>query len=297
MNELAIVIPYFKIDYFEECIKSLSNQSNKRFSVYIGNDLSPDDPLPLIEKYLSSDQYFYFNYSDNLGGKNLAFQWMRILTEVKEPWFQILGDDDSISSNFVEEFYKNLAFIDSCCHVLKFNTVLDFVGDKEVRFYNGFRTGYYDTYNLILRKIAGGLNSSLSEHVFRRERFNDVGFEIYPLAWHTDDFLILSMSGFNKIYFISDSSVIVRVFRNSTSGSEKNHVEKSAATKKYLKDFAQLLIHSNRGVQDKRDFLIAIRKYKSEVGLAYISEIYSLFGLLGTVYFRLYSIGLSLKIK
>lgn len=297
MNELAIVIPYFKIDYFEACIKSLANQSNKRFSIYIGNDLSPDDPLPIIEKYLSSDQYFYFYYSDNLGGKNLAYQWMRILTEVKEPWFQILGDDDSISPNFVEEFYKNLAFIDSGCHVLKFNTVLDFVGEREESFYGDFKTGYYDTYNLILRKIAGGLNSSLSEHVFRRERFDDVGFEIYPLAWHTDDYLVLSMSGFNKTYFIRDSSVVVRVFINSTSGSEKNQVEKSDATKKYLKDFAQLLIQSNRSFQDKRSFLIAIRKYKSEVGLLYISEIYSLFGILGIAYFRLYSIGLSLKIK
>lgn len=297
MNELAIVIPYFKIDYFEECIKSLANQSNKRFSIYIGNDLSADDPLPIIEKYLSSGRYFYFNYSENLGGKNLAFQWMRILNEVKEPWFQILGDDDSIASNFVEEFYKKLAFIDSGCHVLKFNTVLDFVGEREERFYSGFRTGYYDTYNLILRKIAGGLNSSLSEHVFRRVRFDEVGFEIYPLAWHTDDYLILSMSGFNKTYFISDSSVLVRVFSNSTSGSEKNRIEKSDATKKYLRDFAQLLIQSNRGFQDKRSFLIAIRKYKSDVGLPYISEIYSMFGLLGVVYFRLYSIGLSLKIK
>ena len=295
MNELAIVVPYFKIDYFEECIKSLANQSNKRFSIYIGNDLSPNDPLPIIDKYLSAGQYSYFNYSENFGGKNLAFQWMRILEEIKEPWFQILGDDDSIALNFVEEFYKHLAVVDSRCHVLKFNSVLDFVGEKEERYYSGFRTGYYDTYNLILRKISGGLNSSLSEHIFRTNRFKEVGFNIYPLAWHTDDYLILRMSGFEKTYFVRDSSVLVRVFSNSTSGSEKNQLEKSDATRQFLRDFAKLLIQNNRAALDKRRFLVAIRKYKSEVGLSYISEIYSLFGSFGVVYFRIYLIALSLK--
>lgn len=297
MNKLAIVIPYFKIDYFEECIKSLANQSDKRFSVYIGNDLSPDDPFPIIEKYLSPNQYFYFDYEENLGGKNLAFQWLRILAEIKEPWFQILGDDDSVALNFVEEFYKNLPAINSDCHVLKFNSVLDFVDEKEERFYTSYQTGYYDTYDLILRKISGGLNSSLSEHVFRSERFNEVGFEIYPLAWHTDDFLIVRMSGLGKTYFVSKSNVVVRIFGNSTSGSEKNFDQKSTATKQFLKDFAQFIIKNKRSFWEKRKFLIAIRKYKSEVGLSYISEIYFLFGWLGTVYFQIYLIGLNLKRK
>lgn len=41
---LAIVIPYYKINYFEETLKSLSNQTDKKFKVYIGNDASENDP-------------------------------------------------------------------------------------------------------------------------------------------------------------------------------------------------------------------------------------------------------------
>ena len=51
MSILAIVIPYYKINYFEETLKSLSNQTDKRFKVYIGNDASENDPIEIIEKY------------------------------------------------------------------------------------------------------------------------------------------------------------------------------------------------------------------------------------------------------
>lgn len=47
--KLAIVIPYYKIDYFEETIKSVAQQTDRNFMLYIGNDKSPDNPLPVIE--------------------------------------------------------------------------------------------------------------------------------------------------------------------------------------------------------------------------------------------------------
>ena len=88
-NKLAIVIPYYKIDFFEEVLKSIASQTDKRFTLYIGNDASPDNPLQLIEKYFPEGNYHYFDYQENLGGKNLAMQWERILENVKEEWFQI----------------------------------------------------------------------------------------------------------------------------------------------------------------------------------------------------------------
>lgn len=57
---LSIVIPYYKIDYFEETITSLKNQTDKRFNLYIGNDFSPNDPLPIINSSLAPSSYEYF---------------------------------------------------------------------------------------------------------------------------------------------------------------------------------------------------------------------------------------------
>ena len=50
---LAIVIPYYKIAFFEETLKSLANQTNKQFIVYIGDDASKDDPTFLLKKNLT----------------------------------------------------------------------------------------------------------------------------------------------------------------------------------------------------------------------------------------------------
>lgn len=41
---ITIVIPFYKISFFEETVRSLANQKNKRFTVFIGDDGSPDSP-------------------------------------------------------------------------------------------------------------------------------------------------------------------------------------------------------------------------------------------------------------
>ncbi len=48
---LAIVIPYYKLTFLEATLLSLANQTDQRFKVYIGDDASPEDCTPLLEKY------------------------------------------------------------------------------------------------------------------------------------------------------------------------------------------------------------------------------------------------------
>ncbi|MCB4234494.1 glycosyltransferase [Kaistella anthropi] len=105
---LTVVIPYFKISYFEETLKSLANQTDQRFKVFIGDDASPECPAELLRKYQGAFSFSYRRYSENLGGKNLTKQWERCLENVQSEWFMILGDDDYLSENAVEEFYKNI---------------------------------------------------------------------------------------------------------------------------------------------------------------------------------------------
>lgn len=46
---LAIIIPYYKLAFFEENLQSLSNQTDQRFKVYIGDDASPETPANFQE--------------------------------------------------------------------------------------------------------------------------------------------------------------------------------------------------------------------------------------------------------
>lgn len=246
-KKLAIVIPYFKLDYFEETLHSLMSQTNKDFKVYIGNDASPQDPVHLIANVQNQLDLVYYAYDTNLGSINLAKSWDRILENVEEEWFQILGDDDRIAPDFVEKFYEHLPTFQHKINVVKFSSILlDSHADVIKESYKNYKSGYYDAIDLLNDKIRNVFNLSLSEHVFKKSKFIDTGFKLYPLAWHTDDMLFLEMSDFSEMYLISESSVLVRYFENSISGNRRNLKIKKRASKQFYKELILELINRNK---------------------------------------------------
>ena len=53
MKQLAIVIPAYKIDFFRTTLDSLSAQTCKDFTVYVGDDCSPYDFQSLVDEYVN----------------------------------------------------------------------------------------------------------------------------------------------------------------------------------------------------------------------------------------------------
>lgn len=228
-TKLAIVIPYYKIDFFEETIQSVAAQTNKNFYIYIGNDASPDNPNEIIQKHLNPEDYSYFDYQENVGSKNLALQWERVLENVKEEWFQILGDDDLISENFVEEFYNNLPTVESKnISVMKFSHQWIDDNNKVLENFDYPFTEINAT-DFFVKKHKNEIKSSLSENIFKRSFFLQNKFEKLPLAWGSDDIAILAFSDFKKILYIHTAKVKVRISAASISGSESNLDEKLKA--------------------------------------------------------------------
>ena len=233
MNKLAIVIPYYKIAFFEETLKSVFAQTDKRFTLYIGNDASSDDPKSLIKKYFPDGAFHYYNYEKNIGRQNLPMQWKRILDNVTEEWFQILGDDDLISDNFVEAFYAKLDKINRenssvirCPHIhINENGAIlnDFSLEEK----------YSDPAILFQNINKRLISASLSENIFKYSEYLKVGFRNIPLAWGTDHLAIYEFSKNRPISFLQNSKVLVRVTDLSISGSKDNEKEKRSAKIKF----------------------------------------------------------------
>lgn len=222
MQKLAIVIPYYKVDFFEETLMSIAAQTNKNFTLYIGNDASKNNPILLIKKYFDDDEYQYFEYADNLGAKNLALQWERILGNVKEKWFQILGDDDTIAENYVEESYTLFQKASSeSIRVLRVNRFAVNSNNeliKEDRLNEGlllstdlFEFGYY-----------GKTTTSLSEFIFRLSDYHKYKFDKIPLAWGTDVLAFLKFSNFKNILSTNQTYVKVKVTSKSITGNSSD---------------------------------------------------------------------------
>lgn len=257
-NKLAIIIPYYKIDFFEQTLQSISKQTNKSFSLYIGNDASPDDPIQLIEAYLEKDSYQYFDYKENLGGKNLTMQWERILENVTEDWFQILGDDDMIADNFVEEFYNNIDEVEqSNINVIKVSQV--WIDERNVNL--NVKTSLetiIDAKKHFLIEYNHQFRASLSEHIFNKNSFNLYGFKKFPLAWHSDNLAVYETSNFNKIYFIKNSLVMVRMSDVNISNRKDDYNTKIYASHLYR----EYILNKYYTILPKEFLVEELKKYR-----------------------------------
>ncbi|MGO4708188.1 glycosyltransferase family 2 protein [Chryseobacterium sp. 2TAF14] len=210
MNKLAFVIPYYKIDFFEETLQSLEKQTNKNFSVYIGNDNSPNDPIDIIKKY-SSLNITYKSFENNLGAKDLEGQWIRCIDFSKdEEWICILGDDDCPKKNFVEEFYRILPVVDEKkINVIK-TAITSIDTNSKLRGADLIHPEYDTSINTFWRDRNNQTHTSISENIFRRSSYEKIGFRGFPLAWGTPLVAWIDYSEGGLIYGLNSTQMCVR---------------------------------------------------------------------------------------
>ncbi|MDR6846417.1 glycosyltransferase [Flavobacterium granuli] len=228
---LAIIIPYYKITFFGETLESLANQTEKRFKVYIGDDAGPENPANLLEKYKNKFDFVYHRFDNNLGGVSLTQQWERCITlSGNEEWIMILGDDDVLGENVVEEFYKNLPEIErESINVIRYATqVIDEKARVNSEIY--FHPIKEKSTDFLFKKMKNQTRSSLSEYLFRRENFKKYEFYDFPLGWHSDDMAFLLLSNFSIIYTINFATIKIRISNISISGKLDNIYLKNKAT-------------------------------------------------------------------
>lgn len=249
---LAIVIPFYKLTFFETTLESLANQTDKRFRVYIGDDASPEDCTLILERCKGKFDFRYHRFETNLGGKSLTQQWKRCVElSNNEEWFMILGDDDYLEANAIEEFYKNQAIInDKNIKVIKLNSVIVDENNK-VKKYKKPEPLIKSSIQHFFDKYLYEGRSSLSEHIFRTSSYQKYGFVNMPFAWHSDDLALLEFSEYGNILFIEKALCYVRVFSESISGNpDKNKKEKWQASKIFFDRISQNLSHFTK--EEKR---------------------------------------------
>ncbi|MET3020019.1 glycosyltransferase family 2 protein [Flavobacterium hydatis] len=228
---LAIVIPYYKLEFFRETLESLANQTDQRFKVYIGDDASPESPSYLLELYKNHFNFEYHHFEDNLGGISLVKQWERCMIMINyEKWLMILGDDDVLENNCVASFYKNLEEIEALkISAIRFSTrVINDKGDSISENYS--HPKIESTGDFLMRKLNGGTRSSLSEYIFEKEIIEQIKFKDFPLAWNSDLLAVLEFSRWNNIFTINEAIVCFRLSGMNITSKKDNLIIKNNAT-------------------------------------------------------------------
>lgn len=223
---LALIIPFYKLAFFEATFQSLANQTDTRFKVYIGDDASPESPVALLEKYKGQFDFVYHRFETNLGSTSLTQQWDRCIDLTgDEEWIMILGDDDVLGRNIVEAFNKNLEEIKLISNVVRFATYkIDDNGKKTSSIYCHPKVEY--STNFFFRETR----SSLSEYVFNKKKVLEIGFKDFPLAWFSDILAVLEFSDFKNVFSINEAQIFIRITDLSISGKNDDYKLKAKAT-------------------------------------------------------------------
>lgn len=225
--QLAIIIPFFKKNYFRECLESLANQTYKNFNIYIGNDASLDDPEQIIDNFKDILNITYKRFDKNLGGISLTKQWERCIElSENERWLMILGDDDYLSEDYVEKFFKHLSEIEE--QDIK---VVHFAS-KIVRSPSGEISDLYThpkiekSTDFFYRKFLEFSRGSLTEQIFRRDAYEKFGFRDFPLGWGADNLAWLDFTQFGTIYSINSATAFFRISdANISRGGYKENLK------------------------------------------------------------------------
>lgn len=241
--ELAIVIPYYKISYFDDLLYALSKQTNKNFRVYIGDDCSSSDPSSVIDQYHEILQITYHRFNERLGNIHLTQQWGRCVKLVEdETWVWVLPDDDLPASNTVEEFYAALEYVNiNNINVLRLpikiidehGNVIEKPGNDPLNesLTNIMNEPLVETnYEFYSRLVRGEAAASLGDNIFRRAALESSGgFIEFPKGWGSDHATILNVAAGGKIYFLHNTSFGFRMSGENISSNREDGFEKMAA--------------------------------------------------------------------
>ncbi|MFV8271463.1 glycosyltransferase [Flavobacterium sp. GT2N3] len=258
---LAIIIPYYKLTFFAQTLESLANQTDKHFTVYIGNDASPEDPSDLLEKYKGKFDFVYHRFEKNLGAISLTKQWDRCIElSENEGWIMILGDDDVLGENVVASWYENNKIFTKKSNLVRFASKII---DEEMQSLSEVYSHpiWESATDSFYRKFEYLTRGSLSEYIFSRSSYLKYGFYDYPLAWNSDDRAWLEFSDNKPIFTISESIVLVRISNSSISGKKDNFCQKDLATL----EFHKLIVLKKLKFYNKQQRKRLLDKYENTI--------------------------------
>lgn len=206
-HELAIIIPAYKNLFFDQTLESLSRQTCLNFTVYIGDDCSPNELHPIVEKYTDLLDIVYHRFDENLGSTNLIAQWNRCLALMKgEKYFCFFSDDDLMTPDCIQNFYQELE-TGKPADVYHFDIdIIDSDGNlkSECAKYPPILTS-----SVFFRLLyTYQIDARMPEFIFRTEHFlAQGGFVEFDLAYRSDNATVMLNAAAKGIHTIPVAKV------------------------------------------------------------------------------------------
>lgn len=106
-------VPAYKIDYFEEALRSMIGQTYRNFKIVVSDDCSPMPLKSVFDKVVSESnqilkegQIVFSRNDKNFGGANLVSHWNTLVDKCDTDYLIMASDDDVYAPTYLEEIDK-----------------------------------------------------------------------------------------------------------------------------------------------------------------------------------------------
>jgi glycosyltransferase involved in cell wall biosynthesis len=280
-HRLAIIIPAYKATFLPAALDSIAMQTCKDFTLYVGDDCSPEPISDIVEQYRDKIEIVYQRFDTNLGGKDLVAQWERcIAMSQDEPYIWLFSDDDVMEANCVEELFRQIENTKGVYNLYHFNVdVIDERGAFKCRKQD--YPAVLSAYRFYCGKNSMRLSAFVVENVFSRkvyERFG--GFMKYDLAWGSDIATWIVFCGEKGMCTVPHARVKWRQSSQNISPNYSRQIsERKLRADQNLLNWAYQYFGMEPDIYNvnRAIFICKIHQYKKHVSKACLKEAFTSF--------------------
>ncbi|WP_051293186.1 glycosyltransferase family 2 protein [Olivibacter sitiensis] len=235
----TIAIPAYKGKYLHDCIASVLAQSMADFELIVVDDCSPDDIQGIVEAFPAGSIRYYRN-EINTGARNVVDNWNKCLSLATGQFFVLMGDDDMMEPNYLEEFSKLIAQYPGLDVYHCRCKVMDEQGKP--LFLSAPCPSFETVYDHILERLYMRRTQYISDFVYDIDALRSHGgFFFLPQAWGSDDITAFRAAMYKGIGY---TSAVLFNYRQSsititTSGNVEDKVEAVNMQEVWLRDFLE----------------------------------------------------------
>jgi len=281
VKRLAIIIPAYKATFLPAALDSITAQTCKDFTLYVGDDCSPEPIGNIVEQYRDKIDQVYQRFDANVGGKDLVAQWERCIAMSKdEPYIWLFSDDDVMEPNCVELLLRTIDETKGAYDLYHFD-VNEINDEGKVTKQLPAYPQVLSAYDYYKGKSSGKFRSYVVENVFSRRIYEQAGgFKKFDLAWGSDVATWCIFCGEKGMCKISSAHVLWR--RSSLNLTPNKSIQiaerKLKAECEFLNwAYSYFRIENDIWEVNRNLFISKMHQYKKHVGKGCFKNAFSLF--------------------
>ncbi len=280
-HRIAIILPAYKATFLPATLDSIAAQTCKDFTLYVGDDCSPEPIGSIVAAYRDKMNLVYKRFDANFGGKDLVAQWERcIAMSEDEPFIWLFSDDDVMAPDCVEELLRQIKETEEAYDLYHFD--VDRIDERGL--FIGRKKDYPNlltAYQYYRCKYAGRLSSFVVDNVFSRKVYEQCrGFVKFDLAWGSDAATWIVFCGEKGMYTIPHVRVMWRESsQNITPDNSRNIAERKLRAELAFLEWAYRYFRREPDIYavNRAFFIYKIHVYRKHVSKKRLKEAFASF--------------------